>query len=111
MGLLHGSIERQFVLQIAQNPTMVFGQHWVPSYSSFEPAHSQLQPGKMSPGGAVISDGQAGDPVCQLQSTDISSLGRAAPQVGGVPRLEKSPAASGPPGLAVYRQALVRAGK
>src|SRR5690348_13508663 len=111
MGLLHGSVERQFVLQIAQNSPVVFGQHWLPSYSSFEPAHPQLQPGKMPPGGALISDGQAGDPVRQLQSTDLSSLGRAAPQVGGIPRLEKSAATSRPPGLALYLQAVPRVGK
>jgi hypothetical protein len=48
--------------------------------------------------GGFVSNGETGDPVCELQSIDLSSVGRAAPRVGGLPRLEKPAARSGGPG-------------
>src|SRR5690242_6447746 len=111
MGLLHGGLERQFVLQIAQDSAMVFRQYRVPSHSSSQPAHSQLQPRKMPSGRAAVSNRETGDTVRQFQIINLSSVGRAAAQIGGVPGGEKPGARSGPPGLAVYRQAVLRAGK
>ena len=51
------------------------GQHRVPSHPSFEPAHPELQLGKVPPGRAVVSVGQTGDALCQPQVIDIPPLG------------------------------------
>ena len=71
----HGGAARQLVLQTAQGAAVVFGQHRVPSHPSSEPAHSQLQPGEVPPGGAAVSDRQAGDALCQPQVLDLPALG------------------------------------
>ena len=76
MGLHRGGVARQFVLQIAARSTVVFRQHRFPPYSSFEFAHSQLQPGKMPQGRPIVSACETDHVFLQLQVVDLPALGR-----------------------------------
>src|SRR5688572_12115374 len=82
MGLHPGSAARQLILQIAENPSVVFGQYWVSSHSSSQLEDSQLQPGGVPQGGPALAERATGHPVLQLEITDFAPLGRTAAQVG-----------------------------
>src|SRR5688572_30986128 len=88
MGLRRRSAQRELVLQTPQSPPMVLGQHRLSSHSSSEPENSKLSFGKMPPGRAAVPDGEARDPVFQLQSIHLPSLGRTAPQISRLWPLE-----------------------
>ena len=82
------ALQGQFVLQTAEGAAVVLGQHRVSSHPSPEPAHSQLSPGEVSPGGAAVPDRQAGHVVRQLEVVHVPAVGRATAEAG---RLRPSP--------------------
>ena len=75
MGLYRGGAARQFVLQIAEDSAMVYGQHWLPSHSSPQFANSQLQFGTVPQGTSDVPGGQTDWLVLQPEVVELPALG------------------------------------
>ena len=69
------ALQGQFVLQTAARAAMVLRQHRLPPHSSFESAHSQLQPRKMPPGRPAVPSGETHHVFLQLQVLDLPAVG------------------------------------
>ena len=70
--------ERELVLPASRVLAVVHRKHRIPSRSSLEPGHSQLQPREMPPGAPDVPRGEAADAAIELEVSEASPLGRAA---------------------------------
>ena len=74
VGILHCSIERKFVLQIAENPSVVYRQYRIPSYSPPQSFDSKLQLAEVPEFRSDLQIRETGYDTLQLKSAELSPV-------------------------------------